>query len=164
MTGTSLYSLRLAWPCHLTHLTLDKMAANVSDYMFKWIFLNENGRIPFQISLKLVLMSPIDKKLALVHIMAWPDQATSHYLNQCWPSSPTHICGTRGNGLLNSGVFGDSQTWRSFDVAVTVFIVAFSFDLSMFVVLLPGLSPIVCIDTLLALIPGRQISTNPGVF
>ena len=24
------------------------------------------------------------------------DQATSHYPNQCWPSSLTHICGTRG--------------------------------------------------------------------
>ena len=24
---------------------------------------------------------------------------TSHYLNQCWTSSPTHICGTRGDGL-----------------------------------------------------------------
>ena len=24
------------------------------------------------------------------------DQATSHYLNQCWPDSLTHICGTRG--------------------------------------------------------------------
>ena len=47
------------------------MAANVLDYMFKWIFLNENGRIPFQTSLKLVLTSPIDKKLASVHIMAW---------------------------------------------------------------------------------------------
>ena len=23
--------------------------------------------------------------------------AFCHYLNQCWPSSPTHICGTRGN-------------------------------------------------------------------
>ena len=24
------------------------------------------------------------------------EQATSHYLNQCWPCSPTHICGSRG--------------------------------------------------------------------
>ena len=26
--------------------------------------------------------------------------APSHYLNQCWPSSLTHICGTRGSGLM----------------------------------------------------------------
>ena len=26
----------------------------------------------------------------------WPFSAPSHYLNQCWPSSPIHICSTRG--------------------------------------------------------------------
>ena len=28
--------------------------------------------------------------------MAWCLLATSHNLNQCWPDSLTHICGTRG--------------------------------------------------------------------
>ena len=28
--------------------------------------------------------------------MAWRRIATSHYLNECWPDSLTHICGTRG--------------------------------------------------------------------
>ena len=32
-----------------THLHLDKMAAILADDIFKWIFLNENGRIPIQI-------------------------------------------------------------------------------------------------------------------
>ena len=36
----------------------------------------------------------ISNKSALVWAMS-----TSHYLNQCWTSSPTHICGTRGDGL-----------------------------------------------------------------
>ena len=27
----------------------------------------------------------------------------SYYLNQCWPSSLTHICGTRGDELTNQG-------------------------------------------------------------
>ena len=31
------------------------------------------------------------------------NSAPSHYLNQCWPSSPTHICGTRGR-LYSRGV------------------------------------------------------------
>ena len=55
----------------LTHLPLDKMAAIVADDMFKWIFLNENGRILIQISLKFVPRGPIDNKPALVQIMAW---------------------------------------------------------------------------------------------
>ena len=32
------------------------------------------------------------------------DQATSHYLNQCWPSSLTHICGTSGGWGGGGGV------------------------------------------------------------
>ena len=30
-----------------------------------------------------------DDKSTLVHVMAWCSQATSHYLNQYWPRSPT---------------------------------------------------------------------------
>ena len=35
----------------LTHLPLDKMAAILADDIFECIFLNENYRIPIQISL-----------------------------------------------------------------------------------------------------------------
>ena len=45
---------------------LDKMAANLANDIFESIFVNENDRIPIQISLKFVLRSPIDNKLALV--------------------------------------------------------------------------------------------------
>ena len=30
---------------------------------------------------------PIDSKSALVQVVAWCSQVTSHYLNQCWPRS-----------------------------------------------------------------------------
>ena len=30
-----------------------------------------------------------DDKSKLIQVMAWYRQATSHYLNQCWPRSPT---------------------------------------------------------------------------
>ena len=55
----------------LTHIPLDKMAAILADDIFKCIFLNENDRIPIQISLKYVPRSPIDNKPALVQVMAW---------------------------------------------------------------------------------------------
>ena len=55
----------------LTHLPLDKMAVILADNIFKCIFLNENGRILIQISLKLVPRSHIDNKPALVQVMAW---------------------------------------------------------------------------------------------
>ena len=47
------------------------MAAILAENIFKCIFLNENDKIPIQISLKLVPRSPIDNKSALVRVMAW---------------------------------------------------------------------------------------------
>ena len=47
------------------------MAAILTDDIFKCIFLNENDRIPVQISLKFVPRSPINNKAALVQVMAW---------------------------------------------------------------------------------------------
>ena len=46
------------------------MAAILADDNSECLFLNENDRIPIQISLKLVLGSPIDNKQALVQVMA----------------------------------------------------------------------------------------------
>ena len=53
----------------LTHLPLDKMAAILADDNFRCIFLNENDRIPIQLSLSVVLISPIDNKPAFVQVM-----------------------------------------------------------------------------------------------
>ena len=47
------------------------MAAIQADDIFKCIFLNENGIIPIQISLKFVPRRTIDNKPTLVHVMAW---------------------------------------------------------------------------------------------
>ena len=47
------------------------MADILADDIFNCIFLNENDRIPIQISLKYVPMSPIDNMSALVQVMAW---------------------------------------------------------------------------------------------
>ena len=47
------------------------MAAMLADDISKCIFLNENGRISIQISLKFVPRSPIDNKSALIQVMAW---------------------------------------------------------------------------------------------
>ena len=47
------------------------MALILADNIFNCIFLNENDRIPIQISQKYVPRSPIDNKPALVQVMAW---------------------------------------------------------------------------------------------
>ena len=47
------------------------MATILADNIYKYIFLNENDRIPIRISLKFILRSPNDKKPLLVQVMAW---------------------------------------------------------------------------------------------
>ena len=47
------------------------MAAILADEILNCIFLNENDRIPIQISLKCVPRSPIANKPALVQVMTW---------------------------------------------------------------------------------------------
>ena len=47
------------------------MAAIPADDTFKYISLNENDKIPIQISLEFILRSPINNKPALVQVMAW---------------------------------------------------------------------------------------------
>ena len=73
-----------------------QFGGKIADDIFKRIFFNENDWMSIKISLKFIPEGPIDNKSVLVQVMAWCRQATSHYLNQCWPSFLTHICGTRG--------------------------------------------------------------------
>ena len=60
------------------------------------IFVNEKGWILIKISLKFVPRCPINNIPALFQIMIWCRPGDKPYLNQCWTSSPTHICSTRG--------------------------------------------------------------------
>ena len=63
--------------------------------IFKRIFWNKNYCISIEISLNPIIQFPIINIPPLVKIMAWRRQATSHFLNQSWPSWLTHICVTR---------------------------------------------------------------------
>ena len=64
------------------------------------IFVNENNCILIEISLKCVPRDSIIHMPALVRIIVWHRQATSHYLKQRWPSLLTHICVTRPQRFL----------------------------------------------------------------
>ena len=55
----------------LTHLPLDKMAANLADDIFNRIFVNEDVWISIKISSNFVPKGPIDNTPALVQVMAW---------------------------------------------------------------------------------------------
>ena len=60
---------------------------------------------------KFVPMGPIDNKPALVQVRLVACSAPSHYLNQRWPSSLMHKCGTRGRWVKHNHSL--TQTWSS---------------------------------------------------
>ena len=97
--------------CCLTYCVRDKMAATLADDNCKCIFSNQNCRIPIRFSLKFVTRGPIDNKQALFRAMAWRQVGDKPLHNQCWSSSLTHICSTRGRWvstyapLTPSGIF-----------------------------------------------------------
>ena len=51
--------------------------------------MNGSRGISYEIALRWMPLNLSDEKSTLVQVMAWCRQATSHYLNQCWPRSPT---------------------------------------------------------------------------
>ena len=55
-----------------------------TDDIFTCDLFNENHFILITFSLKYFRKGPVDNNPALVQIMAWRDEATSHYLNQWW--------------------------------------------------------------------------------
>ena len=72
-----------------------KFDHHFADDLFRCIFVNEKFCILIRISLKIVPKGPIDKKSALIQVMAWHWTGGKPFLHQCW-SSPVHFCGTRG--------------------------------------------------------------------
>ena len=63
--------------------------------IFKYIFMNENVWIPFEISLKFVHKGPINNIPALVQIMAWHCPGDKPLSEPIMVSLLTHICVTR---------------------------------------------------------------------
>ena len=99
----------LLWGVHcgsgtLTHLSLEKMAANQADDIFNCIFLNEHDRILIQISLKYVPRSPIDNKTALVQVMAWRRTGDKPLPGPMMTQFIHHIFDTRGRWVYKWGV------------------------------------------------------------
>ena len=64
---------------------------------FEWIFwvpnftdnFSDGWGISCELAVRWMSLDLSDDKSTLVQVMAWCRQATSHYLNQCWPRSPT---------------------------------------------------------------------------
>ena len=86
---------------------------------FNYVYFKHNVGIDIliiQVDIALERMPEflIDEKSTLVQVMAWCCQAASHYLNQCWPTSPTWYGVTRQE-LINI----NNVTWRSVNSSPT---------------------------------------------
>ena len=68
---------------------------NFRDDIFKRISMDGTFLLLLQFLPKCLRDDPIGNTSVLVQVKAWRRKATSHYLNQWWPNSVTHICVTR---------------------------------------------------------------------
>ena len=87
---------------HLYTLRLRQNGRHFADNTFKCIFLNENIRILFEISLKFVPKGSIKNIPALVQIMAWRQPNKKPLSEPMMVRLPTHICITQPQWVKNS--------------------------------------------------------------
>ena len=76
---------RCGW--YLNSLAPRRFERNFRKVIFKLILVIDVWGISCEIVLTWMPQDLTDDKSSLVQVMAWCCQATSHYLNQCWPSS-----------------------------------------------------------------------------
>ena len=72
----------------LTHWPLGNLN-EILDVIFKQILVIDGWGISCEIDIIWMSLDFTDDQSTLVQVMAWCRQATSHYLSQCWPRSPS---------------------------------------------------------------------------
>ena len=75
------------WCSHFNSLAPSRFWLNFRWVIFKQILVIDGWGISYEIALRWMPLDLTDDKSTLVQVMAWCRQATSHYLNQCWPRS-----------------------------------------------------------------------------
>ena len=95
----------------------NSLAAGRSEYdswnvIFNLDLLIGVFRSSFDNALQLMPQDITDDKSKLVQVMAWCCQATSHYLKQCWPRSPTPYGVPRPQWVLTQGPWGFEYDFR----------------------------------------------------
>ena len=73
--------------CTINSLAPGKFEWNFRYLIFQIISVIDGWVISCELALRWMSLDLTDDKSTLVQVMAWCHQATSHYLNQCWPRS-----------------------------------------------------------------------------
>ena len=85
-------TLDIGW---LTHWPMGDLNIIFKNVIFNLALLIGIFKSSYDKVLRWMPQDHTDDKSTLVHVMAWCRQATSHYLNQCWPRWPTPYGVTR---------------------------------------------------------------------
>ena len=105
------FSTKITIPCvsALTHWPLGDLNKILEKIIFKLILVTDGCDISSEIALRWTSLELSDDESTLVQVMAWCHQATSHYLNQCWPISlpPYGVTGPQWVNSLASGRYGN---------------------------------------------------------
>ena len=80
-------SLCSCFHCVLVELCIGWLLHSMFVLIFKQILVIDQWGISYEIALIWMALDFADDQSTLVQVMAWCRQATSHYLNQCWPRS-----------------------------------------------------------------------------
>ena len=83
-----------------------------ADDIFEYVSFSEKFWMSIEIMLKFVPKGPVDKKSAVIVVMVWREQASSHYLNQWWPSSLMYT------GLKESAINLYCQKYGDFESVI----------------------------------------------
>ena len=86
----------------LTHCPLGDLVVILKHLIFNLAFLIGIFKSSYDNILRWMPQGLTDDKSTLVQVMAWCRQATIHYLNQCWPRSPTPYGATRPRWVKSS--------------------------------------------------------------
>ena len=76
-----------SWMVQVNLLWPGRFSWNFRWVLFKPITVIDGWDTCCEIALRRMSLDLTDDKSTLVQVMAWCRQATSHYLNQCWPRS-----------------------------------------------------------------------------
>ena len=79
----------------LNSLATGKLEWNFRNLILQMTSVIDGWGISCELALRWMSLDLTDDKSTLVQVMAWCRQATSHYLSQCWPRSPSPYGVTR---------------------------------------------------------------------
>ena len=94
------------WPLRVNSLAPGKFEWSFRHVIFKQILVIDGWGICCEITLIWMSLDFTDDQSTLVQVMAWCRQATSHYLNQCWPRSLSPIAHLASLGHNEFTMFG----------------------------------------------------------